>query len=351
MERIARSVLRCSFVQKVVLCNNNPDLDIQEWLGIADRRLVVINQQENRGTVARFEISRRDEGDYFLAIDDDIFLTPQQIRRLFRHLLKDPSVPHGLYGQVAFENQEFIDWDLIHGIEGRVDIINKVYGFTKAHVLECFRLLGLLGVENRAALKELTMGDDIVLSFSGQSSPLCHHLGDILSCPTESLPGLAVWREPGFVSYRATLLARLRKVKCFQPAGSLPPLAALVPLPAQTLFNIDGLNDQMIHPQAQPVIVSNDTPVFVNGWALDARAEELAGGVYLDIDGRLYPAFYGTDRKDVADHFNIPRYRYSGFARPISDLVVGRHSLSIIILTKGREAYYKPSQTLAFELK
>ena len=91
----------------------------------------------------------------------------------------------------------------------------------------------------------------------------------------------------------------------------------------------------------------------VGGWALDAANKSLAGGVYVDIDGELFPAFYGTDRRDVADSSGVPSYRFSGFERDIlvSDIGAGAHELSLIVLTSDRKGYYRSDQRVTVAVR
>jgi hypothetical protein len=91
----------------------------------------------------------------------------------------------------------------------------------------------------------------------------------------------------------------------------------------------------------------------VGGFALDANNQSTAGGVYVDIDGKLFPAFYGTDRQDVADSLGVPSYRYSGFERaiPVSEIATGTHELSIVVLTADRKGYYRPDQKVGLEVR
>jgi hypothetical protein len=91
----------------------------------------------------------------------------------------------------------------------------------------------------------------------------------------------------------------------------------------------------------------------LTGWAVDAKHENAAGGVYVDIDGKLFPAFYGIGRQDVANSLGVSSYRYSGFERaiPTSEIGVGTHELSVIVLTNDREGYYRPDQKVAFGVR
>ncbi len=77
-----------------------------------------------------------------------------------------------------------------------------------------------------------------------------------------------------------------------------------------------------------------------------------AVGVYVDIDGRLFPAFYGIERQDVVDSLGVPSYRYCGFERalPVSEIGAGAHEVSVVILTADREGYYRSDQKGTLEV-
>ena len=100
----------------------------------------------------------------------------------------------------------------------------------------------------------------------------------------------------------------------------------------------------------QPITISNDE-ILANiiGWAVDGNTK-VAGGVQIDIDGKLYPAIYGQDRNDVATYFKIPNYRYSGYwvSIPTDKIGIGEHILTLKILTNDRTGYYTSQQTVRF---
>jgi len=45
--------------------------------------------------------------DFFICIDDDVFPSPWQLRRLFASLVADPSVPRGLGGHIYDERRRW----------------------------------------------------------------------------------------------------------------------------------------------------------------------------------------------------------------------------------------------------
>src|SRR5215204_2407033 len=149
-----------------------------------------------------------------------------------------------------------------------------------------------------------------------------------------------------------------------------PPLSDLSPVHSATL------NETMVFPEDkmdqdwQALVTQLDNSsqannssqgdksfVEVAGWAVDAEAEDVAGGVYLDIDGKLFPAFYGgigIYRQELADSLGIPPYGgRSWFQRaiPVSEIGTGKHEMSVIVLTRDRERYYQPDKEVSFEIR
>lgn len=134
----------------------------------------------------------------------------------------------------------------------------------------------------------------------------------------------------------------------------LPPrLSALSQVSGRTLSGVETIANIEVNPQNQPVVVPKSTPfIEITGWAVDERAKDVAGGVYVDIDGKLFPAFYGERKKGIARRFDVPAYEYSGFERaiPTSEIGPGTHTLSIVVLTSDRKRYYLPDREVVFEV-
>src|SRR5215204_3055084 len=155
-----------------------------------------------------------------------------------------------------------------------------------------------------------------------------------------------------------------------------PPLSDLSPVHSATL------NETMVFPEDkmdqdwQALVTQLDNSsqannssqgdksfVEVAGWAVDAKAEDVAGGVYLDIDGKLFPAYYGMGigegagqlvyRQELADSVGMPPYGNPWFQRaiPVSEIGTGKHEMSVIVLTRDRERYYQPDKEVSFEIR
>lgn len=89
-----------------------------------------------------------------------------------------------------------------------------------------------------------------------------------------------------------------------------------------------------------------------SGWAVDTAGGSAAGGVYLVLDGKEYPAYYGIERTDIAAAQHNDRMVSCGFQRliPAKNLASGRHAVALRILSADRRAVYEPSETFGFEI-
>ena len=215
MQSIVRGLLKAPFVEKIIVSNNNPEYDITRWISLKDPRLRLINQSKPTAPGMRFELARQEPGKYFLSIDDDVFLYPSQVRRLIKACLNNSGSPYGVQGEnrneaIRPENDSSVapdGWESgLSGFNRQVDVLNRVYAFTREHLEEMYRLAKLLGI----AVGELANGEDILLSFSGRSRPFMVDVGKILSCLSQDRDGIATWStRNGFFQERSRLYDRL----------------------------------------------------------------------------------------------------------------------------------------------
>ena len=92
-------------------------------------------------------------------------------------------------------------------LDGPVDVLNRVYAFTRRHVERFFELLPVIRCRD---LRSLQYGDGIVLSFAGSRRPWCRDLGEWEDCLSSDDPDVALWKQPGFEPQRANIYAALR---------------------------------------------------------------------------------------------------------------------------------------------
>ncbi|MCB1055241.1 MAG: hypothetical protein KDD11_06975 [Acidobacteria bacterium] len=209
---IVLSYLKCDFVGKVVVTNNNPAVDLKSYLeGIDDPRLELVQQTQPTKQGIRFALAEKHSGkfEYFFSPDDDRFLVPQQIRKLFAGLVAEPEVPHGIEGESRVPRVDAKTYPFVVGTvrDGRTDHLTGYYAFTRLHLRRCLETFRGLGWTRPEAVGN---GEDIVLSFSGDGQPRIHDLGPILQCESWSLAGVATWQtHQNFFEERAALHDRL----------------------------------------------------------------------------------------------------------------------------------------------
>jgi hypothetical protein len=202
-------------VGEVLLSNNNPDCDLAKYVTTRDPRLKIINQQMQRFASVRFELARLAEFQSIIAIDDDIFPTPNQLQSLFHNLLSDPSCPHGWGGERFITNLSELNDSNMESIRSmvtcrdmEVDALVWVFAFTKTINERYFQLLDKIGETNES----VTSSEDVVLSFAGDKSARIHALRRLITCPTSDDKDIATWQKTGFFLRRAQLVKRCRRV-------------------------------------------------------------------------------------------------------------------------------------------
>jgi len=92
---------------------------------------------------------------------------------------------------------------------------------------------------------------------------------------------------------------------------------------------------------------SNDKFLGVAGWAVDGAAREPAGGVFVMIDEKLFPAVYGLQSQVNVDGYTCTD---CGFSRliPIDEIGPGPHQVSVAVITRDGTGYYQPTTPRTF---
>lgn len=200
MDRIIRNALESKYIDKIILSNNNPEVNLTEWLSLEEYDIELINQPVPTLYTKRWEIASERDYPFFFCPDDDLFLTAEQIDYVLEALFTNPAVPHGIAGQIKCfrQGKPFLDSDVVR-VDSEVDVLNRCYFFSKAHIETTLRLAKEVGYSN---INEARYMEDGLMSFSGASRPLIHDVGELASCPTSVQKGVATWREDEFTQTR-----------------------------------------------------------------------------------------------------------------------------------------------------
>lgn len=205
--------LACDFVGEVILSNNNPECDLDRYVRSADPRIRRIDHPVRRYASVRFEVARAARHSYVLAVDDDVFPRPAQLRRLFEALVGDPQRPHGFGGQIYPESFPADRGSgakrrkrLVYREEREVDSLVWAFAFTREVNERYFDLLGRIGETNDT----ITTSEDVPLSFAGHAPALVHDFGRIVHCPSSHDDDVATYRQAGFAERRKSLVVSCR---------------------------------------------------------------------------------------------------------------------------------------------
>ncbi|MBU2259629.1 hypothetical protein KKC44_03395 [Patescibacteria group bacterium] len=206
MEPVVKALLATPLVGKVIVSNNNPVCDLGKWFKLKDERVELIRQPKERSTAERFRIAKEIDSEFFLAVDDDLFLRHDQYQKICDALIKNPSVPHGVCGQVLNEYGGF-NYN-IHGTNQEVDGLNRIYAFTKDHLDNFCKMTKSMGIDDNSEMWSKSLWDDMTISLSGNGKPICLNIGEYLDCPSQGGRS-AAWTQEGFFEFRESFYKKL----------------------------------------------------------------------------------------------------------------------------------------------
>lgn len=210
IERIVAQLSLVEDISRIIVSNNNPDVELSQWFNPADDRIEVLSQPTKSVCAKRFELASQQPFEYFICPDDDLFLSRHQVGSLIELLKLEPDRVHGVFGEIrSFKAGRLRFGGGIHRLDCEVDILNRCYAFTKKHLLRMGELAVSLGYPH---VGETLYIDDILLSFSGAGRPVCHELGELEECKSSDQPGVATYLEPGFDEVRMDAYLRLERL-------------------------------------------------------------------------------------------------------------------------------------------
>lgn len=191
-----RNILKCTFVEKIVISNHNSDVKIEEKAKIRDKRVIYINQQTKRACGYRWRIAKELQAEYLVALDDDILMFPFQLKTLVEHLIQEPEIPHGLTGMIHLQDNQF-------QFREREDIdvhyLCEVYAVTQQHIKQYFEIEAALAKQDKTLPETVEkLGDFIVISQAGIHNPKIHKAQRLFRSETFKTVGIANHKEQQF---------------------------------------------------------------------------------------------------------------------------------------------------------
>ena len=82
--------------------------------------------------------------------------------------------------------------------------------------------------------------------------------------------------------------------------------------------------------------------VLISGWAMDSVADDVAGGVAVELDGVAYPTFYGRPNEGAAKTLHNDKFALCGFECriPPNRVEKGEHQIVLKIQTRDHKAVF-----------
>jgi hypothetical protein len=184
-------LIKCSYIDRIIISNNNPIFRIEEYLDFGDDRVVFINQPEKRGCGYRWKLLINYELKFILSFDDDILLFPSQMGTIVSRLVENPEVPHGISGS--------IDSNFVKGADNEVDYLYQLYAITYQHLKRYILLENEVLIRNPSLRHAVEFFHDyLLISNTGAGKPKIHNVGIYVQDPTTSEPGIALYKSIDF---------------------------------------------------------------------------------------------------------------------------------------------------------
>jgi hypothetical protein len=190
-----RNVLRCTFVERIIISNHNPHIHIHDKVKIKDDRLVVLNQPVQRGCGFRWHVAREFDPEYLIVIDDDFLLSSSQLTKLFNYLLLEPGIPHGLSGMLYLPNGKF---EFRDKEDLQVDFLCEIYAVTKRQLSHYMEIYDQISSDAEIAKIVDATADFMMISQTGLAKPKIHNIGRLFRDETFQMEGVAVHKNQMF---------------------------------------------------------------------------------------------------------------------------------------------------------
>lgn len=209
-----RNLLKCNFVDKIIISNHNPDVHIQDWTKVRDARLIFINQKVRRGCGYRWVIASEFDPESLIVVDDDTLLYPFQIARLFKHLVHEPVVPHGISGFLRRQIEE-LEFHDKRNME--VDFLCETYAVTRDHLKRYMMLKEMVASDDNLIQMVDSAADFLLISQTGQSRPKIHDIGCLFRSESFNMNGVALHKSDTFHLKLQIVLAELNALELLHP--------------------------------------------------------------------------------------------------------------------------------------
>ena len=117
-----------------------------------------------------------------------------------------------------------------------------------------------------------------------------------------------------------------------------------------TRSTIDTINGEKLRSES-PVLIDRklQETIIIAGWAVDSKANDVASAVFIVINGEMnIPTVYGIERVDIAQAYNNPNFKNSGYFAIFSSSILdeGENTISLKIVSKDGTYFYDSEKTV-----
>lgn len=216
LQIIIDALVKCLFIDTIVVTNHNPDVKMEDYVRAPCGRVNILNSPTRRPPGYRFEVAVRSSGQYFVILDDDIFMFPEQLRWLFQYLMDNPSVPHGFHGTryvADADSKEQINMYHVARREDWVDILHQGYAVTRIHIERMMALTqSIVSAHDYDDHHPDSFADDILISHGGTGKARVHNLWPIITCSSALESPIAVSCQQDFGKKREKIYRYVKKI-------------------------------------------------------------------------------------------------------------------------------------------
>jgi hypothetical protein len=189
-----------------VIDNSDRKNKMRNFVAIEDWYTYIENGL-NLGAGYRFIFSCSLPHKRIIALDDDIFLEPEQIVALSDAIFREPQRVHGVWGQtIELDSERHRLKVETSEHKCSVDVISRVYAYAPKIAFLAVCLAERLGFSSWA---DIGPTDDILLSAASMARPIRHALGPWSVCETSDSVEIALWRSAGFFPARDRIIDQL----------------------------------------------------------------------------------------------------------------------------------------------
>jgi hypothetical protein len=156
--KIVNQLKKNKLIGEIIVWNNNPD----EQLSFLQptEKVKVIKPNVYVGMNARWLACSQAKYDVVFMQDDDLMVSSDTIRTLYKEWKKDPEIIHGISGRKLNKNFEYV----IKRVYGEVEmLVTRAILFDKKYAIDVLKELSCVSKELSSTVKK--NGEDIFLSY------------------------------------------------------------------------------------------------------------------------------------------------------------------------------------------